>query len=224
MPPDDLYARWRGIIERIYRETVYIFSTRDRFREVEKLFAENPRLHKTGAHVYEWLFGMWGRDALMGVRRELDGQGGTVNLCHLLHEIKARPDVLTRRRYLAHDPKGDDFLQRLLNRGFDSFSTLRLDGWKDANDDVIDPARVAADLRELQDKAAVAFNYAQRMVAQPHAARYLRSDEGRHQRSDGRHRRNFQEVLPNFHGQHCPPDKSHASVQLDGAVYVRVEA
>src|SRR4051812_4460235 len=73
MPADDLYRRWQGFIERIYKETVYIFTSRHKFREVEKLFVENPSLHETGGDVYEWLFGMWGRDALMGIRRELDG-------------------------------------------------------------------------------------------------------------------------------------------------------
>src|SRR5688572_11381968 len=101
MAADDLYGRWQCFVRRIYTETVYIFTTRYRFREIERLYQQNPQLSACGGDVYEWLFGMWGRDALMGIRRELDGQSNTVNLNHLLREIEARPDVLTRRRYLA---------------------------------------------------------------------------------------------------------------------------
>src|SRR5713101_4089107 len=98
MPADELYARWQEQIKRIYTETVYLFTTRHRFRCVQEMFRDNAALNKIGGDLYGWLTGMWGRDAIIGVRRELDDQAGTINLVNLLHEIEARPDVLTRRR------------------------------------------------------------------------------------------------------------------------------
>jgi AbiU2 len=101
MPAVDLYTRWQGHVKRIYTETVYIFTTRYKFREIQDMFRKNKELNKIGGDVYEWLLGIWGRDVLMAIRRELDTQSGTINLVHLLREIQDRPDVLTRRRWLA---------------------------------------------------------------------------------------------------------------------------
>ena len=166
MPADELYARWQGHIKRIYTETVYLITTRYQFREVQGMFRDNQALNKIGGDVYEWLTGMYGRDAIMGVRRELDDQAGTINLVDLLHEIEARPDVLTRRRYLAFIQPGDcDFLPELMNRGFDKLGGICLvDGSKDPNDDIIAPQRAAGDRVELQAKTKKAFAYAQHIV------------------------------------------------------------
>jgi hypothetical protein len=167
MPADDLYARWQEHIERIYQETVYLFTTRYKFREVQEMFRTNQALNKIGGNVYQWLLGMWGRDAIMGIRRELDEQGGTINLVNLMHDVEDRPDVLTRRRWLAFIKPGDsDFMPELMNRSFDSLGGVSLiGGTKDPQDDVIAPERVRADRRNLQAGTKKAFDYAQRMVA-----------------------------------------------------------
>src|SRR5688500_9216306 len=50
---------------------------------------------------------LWGADALMGIRRELDGQHGVSNLYHMLHEMEARADALVGigRDEIASDRK-----------------------------------------------------------------------------------------------------------------------
>ena len=93
-------SRWRRQIRRIQREITYAFHNRIIFREVMRMFRHNPALHQDGATVHDWIVGMYGRDQLMAVRRELDGQSGVINLIKLLHEIEQRPDVITRRGYL----------------------------------------------------------------------------------------------------------------------------
>jgi hypothetical protein len=167
MNADDLYKRWQGLIQHIYKETIFIFTTRYRFREVYKLFEKNEKLQKVGNDVYRWLFGMWGRDALMAIRRELDTQGNTINLWHLMIEIENRPDVLTRRRYVAFlQPDAPEFRVRLLNRGFDDRGALSLlAGSRDPLDDIIAPERVLADRKYLQARTKKTFDYAQRLVA-----------------------------------------------------------
>jgi len=167
MPADDLYRRWQDHIQRIYEETVYLFTARHKFREVQQMFRTNEHLMSIGGAVYEWLLGMWGRDTIMGVRRELDDQAGTINLVNLLHEIEARPDVLTRRRWLAFIRPGDsDVMVAVMNDSFDGLGGVCLvGGTKNPSDDILAPERVCSDRRELQAKTAKAFDYAQRMVA-----------------------------------------------------------
>lgn len=167
MGAEDLYARWQAHIERIKSETTYLFTIRHRWREVQRLFSENHELGACGGDVYEWLLGMWGRDAIMGIRRELDDQEGTINLVNMLHEMEARSEVLNRARYLGHlRPEDSAFLVRSMNRDHDGFGAVsRVGGKRNPDDDYIAPERIAADREDLQDKTRTVFQYAQRMVA-----------------------------------------------------------
>lgn len=167
MPAADLYGRWQGHVKRIHDETAYIFTTRYQFREVQAMFEKNKDLNRIGGNVYEWLLGLWGRDALMGIRRELDTQSGTINLIHLLREIQDRTDVLTRRRWLAFiKPEHSSFMPEMMNRSFDTLGGISIEGGtKDPNDDIIAPDRVRSDLDTLQRNTNKAFLYAQQMVA-----------------------------------------------------------
>lgn len=51
MPADERYARWQDHIKRIYTETVYLFTTRYQFREVQAMFRDNQALNKVGGDV-----------------------------------------------------------------------------------------------------------------------------------------------------------------------------
>jgi hypothetical protein len=95
MPAADLELRWQGHIDLIEEEVRY-FSTRQRwFRELNRMFVDNTRLRdRRGSWTaFGWLSSMWITEAMMCVRREVDGQYGAVNLVHLFHEMEARPDA-----------------------------------------------------------------------------------------------------------------------------------
>jgi hypothetical protein len=131
------------------------------------MFRDNKELGNVGGNVYRWLLGMWGRDAVMSIRRELDNQAGTINLITMMHEIEARPDVLTRRRYLAFIKSTEiEFMPELMSRGFDKLGGVCVvGGTKDPHDDILAPERIRADRKELQEKTKKAFDYAQRIVS-----------------------------------------------------------
>ena len=163
---DELYARWQNHIDRIKHETYHLFTTRYKWREVERLFRDNPKLKSCGGEVYDWLFWMWSTDALMGIRRELDDQFGVINLRQLLHEMEQRATVLTRRRYVAHLERSDSDFTR--QRVFDEFSTLFgeiVQPTAEPLDDYLDPASLRRQREELMAAGRVAFDYAQQMVA-----------------------------------------------------------
>jgi hypothetical protein len=162
---DDCYARWQQHVKRIKNETVYLFTTRQHFREVRRMFQENKRLNEIGGEVYRWLLGIWGRDALIALRRELDGQSNTVNLMHLFEEMKHRPTVMTRRRYLAHCTKDDHpYIREMMNKAFTRWGAVS-DNSGDPLDDYIPADATDADQKALEVQTRKAFDYAQRMIA-----------------------------------------------------------
>lgn len=118
------------------------------------------------AFLYLWLQALWGHDALISIRRELDDQAGVVNIRGLLYEMHDRPDVLTRKRYLnpvtAED--GGEFQNKQADRGFDRFGVTK-SGNGERMDDIISPAGVAQDRAELERQTDAAYRYAQMVVA-----------------------------------------------------------
>jgi len=152
-----LKARWRQRIKRIQRETTYVFENRLIFREVQEMFRTNPVLKESDGIVYDWLAGMYGRDGLMAVRRELDNESGVVNLVKLLHEIEKRPEVISRRGYSRFSDKTDKWVKR---KAREYLAKLEAPGKAH-----IDPNVVRADREALQAKCKISFQYAQRMVA-----------------------------------------------------------
>jgi hypothetical protein len=91
MSAEQLRARWHSHIEIISDEAQYLATNRQRIREIQRMFYENARLGPYRYSTLHWLMQLWGADALMGVRRELDGQHGVTNLWHMLHEMRSRP-------------------------------------------------------------------------------------------------------------------------------------
>ena len=166
MSADELYKRWQERIEPITHETYHLFSSRQQFQDIERLFFDNDQLHAIGADVYLWLQALWGHDALMSIRRELDDQAGVVNIRGLLYEIHDRPDVLTRRRYLGlvtPEDKGE-FQKKNADRGFDKYG-IATSSSGDRMDDIVSPEGVAQDRAELEQKTDAAYRYAQMVVA-----------------------------------------------------------
>jgi hypothetical protein len=161
LPPDNRYRDWVERIERIQVETTYLFWSRKLFRAVQKMFQTNQPLGACGGDAWRWLMGIYGRDAVMAIRRELDGQAGVVNLFHLLHEMKEHAYILTRARYYALF-SGSLIPVRHMEHDF-----ARLGGPPGPGtlDDHIAPQVIAQDLETLRQKSDAAFSYAQRLVA-----------------------------------------------------------
>jgi hypothetical protein len=161
----DADARYRGWIDRIQlikTETYSLFWNRRLFRAVQHMFQTNTALQDNGGDVWQWVAGLYGRDTVMAIRRELDGQAGVLNLFHLLHDIEAHAYVLTRARYRQSFADVPRYPIQLIDRQFERFGGAPGPG---TLDDHIPAAAVAHDRAELQRDTRAAFDYAQRLVA-----------------------------------------------------------
>lgn len=99
----------------------------------------------------------------MAVRRELDDDTNTISLGTLLDEMAERPDVLTRRRYLAFMPQDKPWLTESNDMAFTSRGVIRPTA--DPMDDYIDPARIRHDRESLNATARSVLEYANQIVA-----------------------------------------------------------
>src|SRR5688572_18964288 len=105
------WDQWRKDVERIYRETVYVFRNRLLLREIRQMFQQNAQLQAEGGYIWRWLFGMYGRDMVLAVGREVDKHPEVVNLIQLMSQMTKRPKVISRERFLKRHlkaPAGPD--------------------------------------------------------------------------------------------------------------------
>jgi len=162
MTPDDRYRSWIEKIERIWQETTSVFWNRKLFRAVSRMYETNPVLREQGGHVWTWIVGTYGRDAVMAVRRELDNQAGVINLVHLLYEMEKHAHVLTRGRYRAFFSSLAWFPPKRID---EQFQRLGGPSGPGADSDSIAPEAIKKDREQLQAATRKVFDYAQRLVA-----------------------------------------------------------
>ncbi len=163
MTDDEVFARWQKRLDRVQTELTYLFATRRKFFDIQEMFGSNEELNAIGSQAYEWLLGIWGRDAVMAVRRELDNDSNTIAFGTLLDEMADRPRVLTRRRYLSFLKKGDEDLKHAFNEEFERYRILRPN--KNRGDDHLNPDGIASDRRDLNEAAQPVLEYANRLIA-----------------------------------------------------------
>ena len=160
---DDAFERWQERFDQIHKELMYLMTTRRKFEDIREMFNANTRLNAIGSQPYRWILGMWGRDAVIAVRRELDNDTNTICLGTLLDEMASRPEVLTRARYMAFMRKSEQFLIDLNDKAFTKRGVVK--PTTDPSQDYMDPAVIKADRKSLDKAAKPVLEYANRLVA-----------------------------------------------------------
>src|SRR5262249_12411727 len=123
------------------------------------------RLQQVGGHLWEWMVLNYAATVLMGIRRLVDSQRGTVNLKQLMHAIIDRPDVITRgRRRAIHGPIGSVAIREHID-GLFTENWVRHPNADRREDDQVDPEIVRADLRSLESALEAVTEFANRTVA-----------------------------------------------------------
>ena len=84
----------------------------------------NAALQDSGGDVWQWMAGLYGRDAVMAIRRERDGQAGVLNLFDLLHDMEAYSHILTRARHRGSLAELPQFPTRLIDEQFEQCGGL----------------------------------------------------------------------------------------------------
>lgn len=162
MSKDEVFERWQQRFDRILTELMY--PTRRKFWDIQEMFKTNEKLYAIGSQPYEWILGIWGRDAVMGIRRELDDDRNTIALGSMLDEMTERPQVLNRRRFLSFlRPNEEEYIIRVNNEAFDNWGTVKRSGG--SLEDYLDLAGIKADREALDATAKPVLEYANRLVA-----------------------------------------------------------
>src|SRR5438046_2962920 len=98
MSPDEIFDGWMKDMVSIKNDIIELFSLRRTFRDVAEVVQNNRRLQEVGGHLWGWMVRNYASSVLIRVRRQVQGQKGTVDFDQLLNAIIKRPDALVRGR------------------------------------------------------------------------------------------------------------------------------
>jgi hypothetical protein len=142
---DELFADWVRWIGRAYDEAIGQGWRHKMFRLMRCIYEQNTHLQETGGFFLQWAAENYVDASAMALRRELDGQGGSENLFHLLCEIRKRPSVLSRARFRSTWTMDSKYFS--VDREFDKRRIVR---HRNPEDDHIDPHMITEDLETLR--------------------------------------------------------------------------
>ena len=151
---ENKYSKWERWLNNIYSEITSLSVIRHIFLEVQKIIKDNPEIQKPSVF-YEFIGNGYVASGLMGVRRQIKIDKGSISFAGLLKEISECPEIMSRERFTALY-KGSD-VEHLADRDFDKFA-----GKVGTH---IDPAVVLADLDELQTQARSCEKYSDKRIA-----------------------------------------------------------
>lgn len=153
---DQRVEKWIRWIDAISADVQRILVHRQVFDEVGDIVRRNPSIQKPSAF-HDLLGQGYTALAVMGVRRQVKIDSGSVSLAGLLTDIQATPECLSREWYKAQ--YGDD-PQVGLGVADKAFEHLT-----ESTGAHIDPVIPGADLRRLGAKVATIEQYADQHIA-----------------------------------------------------------
>lgn len=153
MTPDELFARWDAWLETIHTDVRGLLVNRHIFRDVHAIIQANPKI-QLASSFYEWMGNTYATTQVIGVRRQLDRDPGSISFARLLGEVAANPHVVSRERYVA--------LYKTMPRDLGNKDFDRLAG---AGVPHIDPAVPTGELTKLEALATRIKKYANKRIA-----------------------------------------------------------
>lgn len=105
---DAFRAKLEKDLKTVGAEVAVLFSQREVFRELARLFTENRALGTDWTQLHTFLFGGYVTQACMRLRRLMDENGQTVSLANIVSRVCQHPTLLTRADYVARFSEGHE--------------------------------------------------------------------------------------------------------------------
>lgn len=155
MTHNELFKQWDEWLKIIYTDIQELVIRRHIFWEVQKIIRANHRIQKSSSF-YTWMGSVYAAAASIGIRRQIDERKDVISFYRLLFEIRRKPEVLSRKRYVSlySEP---EIRARVADRHFDRFAGR--------GKPHVDPRIVGKDITDLTAITSKIKDYANERVA-----------------------------------------------------------
>ena len=107
--------RWRNWIKRLEKELEWIIRSTHIYKEIGDIVKNNQSIQKP-YDVHNWIKLNYVESTFVGLRKLMDHDTRSISLYHLLKEIEANPQVITRASHLSFYSKQNKLIG---NKSFD---------------------------------------------------------------------------------------------------------
>jgi hypothetical protein len=160
MTREDEWRGWCARFDETHNVVILLFHNRAVWRTIREMIDTNPAVQRTG-FAENWLARCYTTTQLVGIRRECDGDKGSIGLRRSLKHLASTPRIATRAWYRSEllrrtpDLTADDLAWRMA--GFDDFAQ--------PGAPFVDPALVNADIELLEAALENAETYTNKVIA-----------------------------------------------------------
>lgn len=129
----DRWAHWLGREPSpgtIHHDVVGMQASRQIWQRLQAVVSVSPEEARQLGTFHSWVNGIYLRSQGLAIRRQVDRRTDVICLRRLLGEIEARPDVISRARYIAklHPAdarRGEEFFDQLVRPGAEALEKDR---------------------------------------------------------------------------------------------------
>ena len=160
------WAQWEKDVRRIYTETVYAFKNRLVYRELWRIFSENPKLKANGGFIWTWIKCIYGRDQVLAIGREVDKHTEVINLIQLMYQMIQRPKVISRTRFMTMldldnpEKNRSELLKEVLRESNNRWFSENI-----GDGEYLDLAKIKKDRNWIEKQCKAVMKYRHKVVA-----------------------------------------------------------
>jgi len=97
---DQLFEKWDQWLVIIMKDVTSLSVSRHIFWAVQEMIDANPKI-RLASTFYKWMGSAYAVYQSIGLRRQVDPRRDTISFRRLLAEIARKPEVISRKRYVA---------------------------------------------------------------------------------------------------------------------------
>ena len=133
-------VKWLSWLEVVRNDVRELVKAKYTYHEILSMIDSNPHLNKKDNLFYKYLANTYATYVAIGIRRQIKCGKGSISITCLLREMRATPQILSRKYYVAlYKPPAIDWA----DENFNQFAS--------ADSAYIDSSLVANDLTSLRD-------------------------------------------------------------------------
>lgn len=147
-------VKWLSWLEVVRNDVRELVKAKYTYHEILSMIDSNPHLNKKDNLFYKYLANTYATYVAIGIRRQIKCGKGSISITCLLREMRATPQILSRKYYVAlYKPPAIDWA----DEDFNKFAS--------ADSAYIDSSFVANDLTSLRDASRRLEGFVDKRVA-----------------------------------------------------------
>lgn len=157
---DTIFAKWDEWLSVIHKDIEWLLTNYYIYKEVKEIVKNNRDIQENNT-IFAWMSMVCLDSVAIGIRRQIDKTNGSISLANLLKDIKNKPKVICRKRFVAlYEPMPEIHPGIKLDFGNKDFNSFAGEG-----EEYIDEKMIDSDLKMLEENGKKIKKFVNKRIA-----------------------------------------------------------